>query len=129
MKKIRVTVEGKTYEVDVEIVGGQPAIKNVAAAPARTSAAVAAPTAAPAAPKPAAPVAGGAGDILSPLAAVVVSIDVQVGQQINEGDKVAVIEAMKMNTVVNATASGTVKAINVKPGDSIQEGQSLLSVG
>ncbi len=129
MKKIRVTVEGKTYEVDVEIVGGQPAIKNVAAAPARTSAAVAAPTAAPAAPKPAAPVAAGAGDILSPLAAVVVSIDVQVGQQINEGDKVAVIEAMKMNTVVNATASGTVKAINVKPGDSIQEGQSLLSVG
>ena len=129
MKKIRVTVEGKTYEVDVEIVGGQPSIKNVAAAPARTSAAVAAPAAAPSAPKPAAPVAAGAGDILSPLAAVVVSIDVQVGQQVNEGDKVAVIEAMKMNTVVNATASGTVKAINVKPGDSIQEGQSLLTVG
>lgn len=129
MKKIRVTVEGKTYEVDVEIVGGQPSIKNVSAAPARTSAAVAAPAAAPAAPKPTAPVAAGAGDILSPLAAVVVSIDVQVGQQVAEGDKVAVIEAMKMNTVVNATASGTVKAINVKPGDSIQEGQSLLTIG
>lgn len=129
MKKIRVTVEGKTYEVDVEVVGGQPSIKNVAAAPARASAAVAAPTPAPAAPKPTAPVAAGAGDILSPLAAVVVSIDVQVGQQINEGDKVAVIEAMKMNTVVNSTATGTVKAIHVKPGDSIQEGQPLLSIG
>ncbi|MDR2981759.1 MAG: acetyl-CoA carboxylase biotin carboxyl carrier protein subunit [Puniceicoccales bacterium] len=128
MKRIRITVEGKTYEVDVEVVGEQATVTNIAAAPVRASAAVAAPAAAPA-PKPAAAPAAGAGDIVSPLAAVVVSVDVQVGQAIKEGDKVLVIEAMKMNTVVNSTATGTVKAILVKPGESIQEGQPLISVG
>jgi biotin carboxyl carrier protein len=130
-KQIRITVEGKTYDVTVEVVGEQPTVTHIAAAaPAR---AVAAPLVAPAAPAPvpvaAAPVAAGAGDVLSPLAALVVSVDVKVGQQVNAGDKVVVIEAMKMNSIVGATASGTVKAVHVTPGQSVQEGQPLLTIG
>lgn len=131
-KQIRITVEGKTYDVTVEVVGEQPAVTNIAAAaPVRAASAPVAPAApAPVVAVAAAPVAAaGAGDVLSPLAALVVSVDVKVGQQVNAGDKVVTIEAMKMNTIVGATASGTVKAIHVAPGQSVQEGQPLLTIG
>jgi biotin carboxyl carrier protein len=130
-KQIRITVEGKSYDVTVEVLGEQATITNVAAAPVRASAPIAAPAAPAPAPAPvaAAPVAAGAGDVLSPLSAVVVSVDVKVGQRVNSGDKVVTIEAMKMNTTVGASASGTVTAIHVAAGQSVQEGQSLLTIG
>lgn len=130
MKRLKVTVEGKTYEVEVEILdeGG------VAPAPRRASSGgssrIAAPVAAPkpkAAPAPAA--AGGGGAVGSPLAAVVVSIDVNVGDAVTEGQKLVTLEAMKMNTIVVAPAAGTVKAILAKPGDGVEEGQALVEVG
>jgi biotin carboxyl carrier protein len=130
-KQIRITVEGKSYDVTVEVLGEQATITNVAAAPVRASA----PIAAPAAPAPApvavaaAPVAAGAGDVTSPLSALVVSVDVKVGQRVNAGDKVVTIEAMKMNTTVGATASGAVTAIHVAAGQSVQEGQPMLTIG
>lgn len=65
----------------------------------------------------------------SPLAAVVVSVDVAVGQTVNEGDKLVTLEAMKMNTVVAAPHGGTVTAISIKQGDAVEEGQVLVSVG
>lgn len=134
-KQLRITVEGKTYDVLVETVGETATVTNIAAAAPRAAApvAAAAPVSAPPAPvrapAPTAPVAAGAGDVLAPLAAVVVSVDVKVGQQVKAGDQVATIEAMKMNTIVGATASGTVKAIHIAAGQSIQEGQPLLSIG
>jgi biotin carboxyl carrier protein len=134
-KQLRITVEGKTYDVTVETVGEAATVTSiapsraVAAAPV-ASVAAAPVAAAPAAPAPAAaPVAAGAGDVTAPLAAVVVSVDVKVGQTVAAGDKVATIEAMKMNTIVSATAAGTVKAIHVAAGQSVQEGQPLLSIG
>ena len=65
----------------------------------------------------------------SPLAAVVVSIDVNVGDAVTEGQKVVTLEAMKMNTIVAAPAAGTVKAILVAAGDGVEEGQALVEVG
>ncbi|MCD8482497.1 MAG: acetyl-CoA carboxylase biotin carboxyl carrier protein subunit [Verrucomicrobia bacterium] len=86
-----------------------------------------------AAPAPAAaaksPAAAGAGDVTSPLAGKVVSIDAPVGTAVKAGDKVITLEAMKMNTVVSASSDGTVKAILVNPGDSVEEGQPLLTIG
>jgi len=123
-KKLRITVEGKTYEVLVEMQDGvqtSAAPRAVAAAP--VAAAVAAP--APVAPKPAAPVAGG-NSVASPLAAVVVSIDVKEGQQVNEGDKLITLEAMKMNTFVFAPRAGTIGKIYATAGQSIQEGEALV---
>ncbi|MDR3229007.1 MAG: acetyl-CoA carboxylase biotin carboxyl carrier protein subunit [Puniceicoccales bacterium] len=131
-KQIRITVEGKTYDVTVEVVGESATVTNIAAAaPAPVAAAPVAAAPAPA-PAPAAaprPAAAGAGDVLCPIAGTVVSVDVKVGQKVNTGDKVLTLEAMKMNNIVGATAAGTVTAIHVAVGQSVQEGQPLLSVG
>jgi glutaconyl-CoA/methylmalonyl-CoA decarboxylase subunit gamma len=129
MKRLKVTVEGKSYEVEVEVLD-----EGVAeAAPRRgspgASSRVATPVAA-AKPKvaPAAPAPGGGKTVQSPLGAVVVSIDVNVGDAVTEGQQVVTLEAMKMNTIVTAPAAGTVKTILVKPGDGVEEAQALIEL-
>lgn len=134
MKKLRITVEGKTYEVEVEILGSRIASVAPAAAPAAApapvaSAPVSAPVAAPApAPKKAAPAPAGANDIVCPLAVVVVAVNVKEGQQVKAGDLLVTLEAMKMNTPVNSPADGTVSKICVSAGQSVNEGEVLLSL-
>ncbi len=124
MKKLRVTVDGKSFEVMVEL----PDEPVVAAAPkpAAPSPALVAP--APAAPAPAPKAATGAGDVTSPLSGKIVSIDVQPGQTVAVGAKVATIEAMKMNTYVNAHKAGRVGAIRLNAGDSVEEGGTILVI-
>jgi len=123
MKKLRVTVDGTVFEVTVEVqeeVGQAPA-----AAPAQTPAPAAAPTAAPA-PAPV-PAGHGPGDIRSPMAGKLVSIDVQVGQTLAEGAQVATVEAMKMNTFVNTHKAGRVASVtSKKPGEPVEEGATLV---
>ncbi len=130
MKKLRVTVEGKVYDVLVEVLDeGTPAAAPRAAAPVAAPAivaSVAAPAAAPAA-APRGP--AGSGDIASPLAGKVVSLDVKVGQTVAEGAQVATIEAMKMNTYIFAPKAGTVAAILVNPGDGVEEGTLMMRLG
>lgn len=131
MKKLRVTVEGKTYDVLVEMF--DEATPGVAVAPAAIAAAaapspvvVAAPPATvPKEPVPSRAVAGAA-DVVSPLAGKVVSIDVSVGQAVAEGVQVATLEAMKMNTYVYASRAGRVTAIAVHAGDGVDEGAVLV---
>ncbi len=129
MKKLRVSVDGKTYDVVVEILDDAPAAAPVAAPlPAAAPPVVAAPP--PSAPKPAAaPVPAGAGAIVSPLAGKIVSVDVKVGDTIAAGAQVATVEAMKMNTFIYAEQSGTVKSIDVNPGDGVEEGGVILQLG
>lgn len=129
MKRLKVTVEGKSYEVEVEILDEGA----VEAAPRRGSSGASSRVATPVAaakpkPAPAAPAPGGGHVIQSPLGAVVVSIDVNVGDAVTEGQQVVTLEAMKMNTIVTATAAGTVKAIHVKPGDGVEEAQALVEL-
>jgi biotin carboxyl carrier protein len=130
IKKLRVTVDGKAFEVAVEILD-EPSLGVVAPAPVVSapvaSASISAPVAAPA-PKPAAPAAGGAGSVPSPLAGKVVSIDVKPGQAVAEGAQLLTLEAMKMNTFVYAPKAGTVGTINVNPGDAVEEGATLLTL-
>jgi biotin carboxyl carrier protein len=131
MKNLRVTVDGKTFNVSVEILD-EPSVAAAPkrpAAPAPVSAPVAAPVAAGPAPVAvAAPVAGGPGEVLSPLAGKIVSIDVAVGQDVEEGAQVATIEAMKMNTYVFAPRSGKVTAVIASAGTAIEEGRPLLVI-
>lgn len=129
MKKLRVSVDGKTYDVVVEILDDAPAAAPVAAPlPAAAPPVVAAPP--PSAPKPAAaPVPAGAGAIVSPLAGKIVSVDVKVGDSIAAGAQVATVEAMKMNTFIYAEQAGTVKSIDVNPGDGVEEGGVILQLG
>ena len=124
MKKLRVTVDGKAYDVLVEILdeGEAPAAVHPAhVEPAHVSA--------PATSTPAATVSAAApGDVPSPLAGKVVSIDVQPGQKVEAGAQLLTLEAMKMNTYVFAPAAGTVKEVLVKPGDAVNEGQALIKM-
>jgi glutaconyl-CoA/methylmalonyl-CoA decarboxylase subunit gamma len=130
-KKLRITVEGKAYDVSVEILEGGVSASAPVAAPAPVAAAAVAAAPAPAAaPKPAAaPIAAGAGVVTSPLAGKIDSVDVKVGQAVTEGQNVVTLEAMKMKTSVTAHVSGTVTAIGVNPGDSVEEGKGLITIG
>ena len=129
MKHLRITVEGKTYDVEVELLDESPGTAPRHSNPssnASRSTPIARPTKAQTPPSSA---AAAEGDIVSPLAAVVVSVDVAVGDSIVERQKVITLEAMKMNTAVSATIAGTVEAIHVAVGDSVEEGQPLVKIG
>lgn len=128
MDHLRITVEGKVYDVVVEKIGSDTPAPSTAPVvrPAAPAASTPAPVPAPAAaPK----VAAGAGDAVSPLAGIVQAIDAKVGAAINEGDLVLTLEAMKMFTPINAIASGTITAIHVNVGDAVEEGQILYTIG
>jgi biotin carboxyl carrier protein len=130
-RHLRITVDGKAYDVVVEDVtedAGSTFYQTSTVGMPRTPAPVA--PVAPAAPSAPAP-AGGAGtdnDKLAPLGGVILEVAVKVGDSVKTGDKVAVIEAMKMKTVVSAHKDGTVSSIAVKEGDAVDAGQVLLSI-
>ncbi|MDQ5980813.1 MAG: glutaconyl-CoA/methylmalonyl-CoA decarboxylase subunit gamma [Verrucomicrobiota bacterium] len=132
MKKLRITVDGRVFDVTVE-----QADDTAPAAPAPVAAPVSsastpgpAPLAAAPAPVPAqAHAAAPAGAVCSPLAGKVVSIEVQVGTSVAVGAQLATIEAMKMNTFVYAERAGKVTGITAKPGDAVEEGGPLLILG
>ena len=127
MKKLRVTVEGKVYEVLVEILdegATAPATPVAATNSAVSSSPVAA---APAAPTPTrSPASAGSGEVVSPLSGKIVSIDVKAGDAVTEGAQLATIEAMKMNTYVFAPKAGRIGSILVNSGDGVEEGAVIL---
>lgn len=109
----QVEVNGVTYNVKVSPSG---AVTDVAA------------SASPAATAPVPASAAGGENINAPLSGNIHSIKVSTGQRVNAGDVVMVLEAMKMETEVRATAAGNVAQILVKEGDSVQVGTPLLSL-
>jgi oxaloacetate decarboxylase alpha subunit len=67
--------------------------------------------------------------VTSPLPGSVFSLKVTVGDQVNEGDVVIIMESMKMETEIHATASGTINSIQVQEGQKINTGDNLLVIG
>jgi biotin carboxyl carrier protein len=119
-RKFRITVDGHAYDVIVEeIASDAPPVAPVAHAAAVAVAAAAAPVVAPLAI---------AGSETAPLAGVVVSIDVAVGQTIAVGARIATIEAMKMKMDVFAKGAGRIVSIAVAAGDSVDNGGVLLTL-
>lgn len=129
MKKYQITVNGNTYEVEVEEIGGVSA--PVAAAPV----AQAAPAPAPAAPKAAAPAAApkaapaGATSVNSPMPGNILDIKVSAGASVKAGDVLCILEAMKMENEIVAPVDGTVASIAVQKGASVNTGDLLFAIG
>ena len=122
-------IEGKNADVTVNGVNYQVELENEvpAAAPAPASAAPA--PAAEAAPAPKAAAPAGGKKIGSPLPGVIISVDVKEGQAVKRGQKVAVIEAMKMENEILAECDGTITGIHVSKGDSVLEGADIVTIG
>ena len=130
--KYKVTLNGRTYEVEVEagkamLLDEYEAIVPTAApaAPAAAPAPVAAPAAAPA-PAAAAPVAGDA--VTAPMPGNILKVNVTAGQAVKEGDVLVVLEAMKMENEIVAPQDGTVASVNVHKGDTVNSGDVLVSM-
>ena len=146
MKEYKLKINGNDYAVTVnEVVGsvaevevnGTPfkvefekPIKKAAAPVAKPVAKSAAPAvaAAPVA-KPAAPAGGAGTTVSSPLPGVILDVCVKEGDAVKRGQTVMVLEAMKMENAIEATADGTVTAIKVGKGDSVLEGAPLVIIG
>ncbi len=123
IKKLKVTVDSITYEVTVEVPNDPVPATTETVVPAASVE----PTPAPVSEPPVSRTVG-AGDVVSPLAGRIVSIGVQLGQQVKEGDHVLTLEAMKMNTFVFAPKNGTIKDIKAQVGSGVQEGDVLLTI-
>ena len=149
MNKFEYKVQGVDYEVEIEEMEGNIAKVSVNGIPFEVElkqpinpakaikrpkvvapVAAAAPAPAPAA-KPAAPAApaGAGAAVKAPLPGTISSINVKVGDKVNVGDTVLVLEAMKMQNNIEAENSGTVTSILVNQGDSVMEGATLLTIG
>ena len=149
MNKFEYKVQGVDYEVEIEEMEGNIAKVSVngipfevelkqpinpakaisrpkVAAPAPAPAPAAAPAARPAAP---AASAGAGTAVKAPLPGTITTVNVKVGDKVNVGDTVVVLEAMKMQNNIEADCAGAITAILVHPGDSVMEGASLVTIG
>lgn len=146
MKSYKFRINGNEYNVDINSVEGniadvmvngasyQVEMKNAPAPVQKPAQAPATATTAPAssatttpAPKAAAP-AGAGKPVTSPLPGVIIEVSVKEGQTVKAGQKVAVLEAMKMENEIQAPADGTVTAILVNKGDSVLEGAEIVKI-
>ena len=118
--KYKVTLNGRTYEIEVEAGKAMCLAEYEALAPAAAPVA-AAPAAAPAA---AAPVAGEA--VTAPMPGNILKVAVTAGQAVNEGDLLVVLEAMKMENEIFAPKSGTVAQVLVSKGSTVDTGATMV---
>ncbi|MBL8305546.1 MAG: hypothetical protein JNM33_02535 [Rubrivivax sp.] len=124
--KLKITVEGRSYEVDVEVAEADHAVlpPSYPVGSALLSGQVA--STGPAAAPSLQPVADEAKVCRSPVSGIVVKVLAQVGQTLQVGDSLLVLEAMKMETEICAPVSGKVAAMNLKPGDNVQAGAVVV---
>lgn len=118
MKNYIITVNGKTYDVSVEE-------KGASQAPAVSQS-----TPAPAASAPAPSPAGGKGRIkvTAPMSGKILGVKAAVGQAVQPGDVMVILEAMKMENEIVAPEAGTVASIDVKVGDAVESAQTLATL-
>ena len=120
--KLRITIEGHSYDVDVEVLPDRESEPPDAEAAMAIPDSVLLP-----------PLLPDTRDVdkicRSPLAGLIVSVSATVGRYLRQDDPVAIIDAMKMQTTVGAPVEGLVEEIAVSPGDSVKPGQMLCRLG
>ena len=119
-EQVSVTVNGETYVVDMEKEKEPEQVKPVVRP-------VATPTVQPAAASRNSRVYNDK-VVKAPLPGVIIDVKVKVGDTIEAGDTVVILEAMKMNNNLTAECSGTVVAVNVQPGNSVMEDDVLVEI-
>ena len=130
--KYKVTLNGRTYEVEVEAGKAMCVAEYEAYAPVAAPVA-AAPVAAPAAAPVAAPAAGmtvsGGESVTAPMPGNILKVAVSVGQTVKEGDLLVVLEAMKMENEIFAPKTGTVAQVLVQKGSTVNTGDTMVVLG
>jgi biotin carboxyl carrier protein len=122
--KLKITIDGKVYEVDVEATEPERRANTTAGSMPRTPAATAPHVAPQGTGVP--PVADESKVCRSPVAGVVVNVSAQIGQVIQANDVLLVLEAMKMETSISSPMAGKIARVNVGVGDAVQSGQVLV---
>ena len=122
--KYKVTLNGRTYEVEVE--HGKAMLIDEYAANAPAAAPVAAPAAAPAAPA-AAPVVTAKGETVNaPMPGTILKVNVSAGQAVKAGDVLCVLEAMKMENDIKAPRDGQIAQVVAAKGSTVDTGAVLV---
>jgi glutaconyl-CoA/methylmalonyl-CoA decarboxylase subunit gamma len=120
--KLKITVHGVAYEVDVEVLDAENDFMQTSPLPHAPMPAQAAPMAAPAAQ----PRGAGGDNVISPIAGTVLEVKVKPGDEVKNGQELVIIEAMKMETAITAHRDGTVKSVPVAAGDNVRENELLV---
>ncbi len=124
----KITLKGRTYEVEVE--AGKAMLLSEYEAIVPTAAPAAAPAPAAEAAPAAAPAVTGAGEAVNaPMPGTILKVNVQNGQAVKEGDVLCILEAMKMENEIMAPKSGTVTQVVVSKGSKVDTGAPLVVIG
>lgn len=124
MRNFLVNVNGTSYKISVEEIDG----KTAAASAAAPAAAPAAPAAAPAPAAPAAAPAAGEATVKAPMPGNILSVNVKVGDAVKKGQVVMILEAMKMENEILSPVDGTVSAVFVQQGATVNPDAALCSI-
>ncbi|QKG77569.1 2-oxoglutarate carboxylase large subunit [Streptococcus canis] len=131
LRKFKITIDGKEYLVEMEEIGApaQTAMPVQAApAPAVPAATEPSPQVAEApAPQPTA--VAGADAIPSPMPGTILKVLVAVGDEVAKNQPLLILEAMKMENEIVASSAGTISAIHVSPGQVVNPGDGLITIG
>jgi len=125
--KLQIGIDGKTYEVEIEVLedDAAPRMPNYGPYPVVPATLQSAPTAAPQ-PETVAETAADDKLCRSPVAGVVIKVNVEPGQTMRADELMIVLEAMKMETNVAASRPGKVKSVRVAQGDSVKANQVVV---
>ncbi len=128
MRKFIINVNGNSYEVEVEEVGGVVSAPKAAPKAAPVSTPAAAPSAPKAAPKAAPAVAASAGQevVDAPMPGNIWKILVKEGQEVKSGDVLLILEAMKMENEIVAPRDGVVASLTTSEGAAVNTGDKLV---